>query len=74
MNTLLHHRKDKDNIFRIVREGVGFHRLNCVVLERVRDAVLGVMETAAGVDGVMRFAPDDWQGMPCWESRKGEGG
>jgi hypothetical protein len=21
------------------------------------------------VDGVFPFAPSDWQGMPCWESR-----
>ena len=20
--------------------------------------------------GVMRFAPDDWQGMPCWQARE----
>jgi hypothetical protein len=28
--------QDKESIFVILREGVGFHRLNFVVLERVR--------------------------------------
>ena len=44
--------QDKENIFRIVREGVGFHRLNCVVLERVRGAVAEVMEMASKENGL----------------------